>query len=495
MLQNALQNPTTNKQSLSSYNAEKEKEHLKQIKDLTLQNHQLKSQYDILKNQDSSNEKEKSPTPTKSVVFYDEVESKRQLSEAQEKITLLEEKVASLESELKNATTRVSSLQDSDENNRKLQDDNTRFRAENNSLKSEVASLSQKLNRVTAIQSQIAFAQSISLNKTQEEVQLRENSINDLSHKISDLQARYNEVHQKNREYQQQVSELEKQNLEISALEEEKQYLNDKFIESLEKVQSLESEKSSLSSNYARHRLNLVQLRSENQQLRMEIESSKQSNKSQTDAYSNFENVLQDAINQRVKMEIELKKTHRDHHDTIAALESKHQQVLELKEQEIKTIAEKNRAKPKSYDDKSSAADFTTEKFTLLNSEIADLQHEINVLKNQNSEISSSHARVKELEAELSVLKQELDLARNLNDEMSRATSPVGGSRELCKQLESLVIEKQRLQREIGKLKQELSISKEKELNYDDVNRKYLTALSESQRYKHFYKLYQAIFD
>merc|ERR1712004_497337 len=147
-------------------------------------------------------------------------------------------------------------------------------------------------------------------------------------------------------------------------------------------------------------------------------------------------------------------------------------------------MGEKNKSEFKSYDDKGSSVDFTTEKFTLLNSEVADLQHEINVLKTQNSEILCSHDRVKELEAELSVLKQELDLARNLNDEMSRATSPVGGSRELCKQLESLVIEKQRLQREIGKLKRELKISKEKELNYDDVNKKYLTALSETQRYR-----------
>jgi len=110
--------------------------------------------------------------------------------------------------------------------------------------------------------------------------------------------------------------------------------------------------------------------------------------------------------------------------------------------------------------------------------EMNSLKSEINHLKSKVEELKTHENKVHELTSELDALKGEMEANKMSFDSQSRSTTPTGGSRQLCRQLEVLVVEKQRLTRDLESLKKEVNKNRERELDYDDMRQKYIEAVS-----------------
>ena len=507
------------------------------------QNENLAKKIQNLENENTDLKKEikllnKSNTPTKSVAFYDEVE-------AQNTIQNLQMEMAKLKAN--NVESGNKFIKEMNQMSNKLIQTET-----------EKQDIEMKLRRLSAIQGQIQQAHDVSIMELKQQIEISKNQLNEGHSKFAELNNRYTDSNQRCASLQKRVRALEIKEREIKTLEQEKALLNGKFIEMLNDCRNLRSQKLELEDYFRQNRIELIQLQSENQQLRAGLDAQENNSKQKNFNFDSFESILKNAVNERVKLEVHLKQMKKSKELALENMEHVWQEKILAKVQEYETslnqqksnfqdeiekykndlikisserdsnhrimqtkdvvinrlesdIKSKNdksrrlerelrevKSKYSKYEDrfdepfrqepvritentKNLSVQSDKSVFADLGeNQVKILEKEISMLHRTIDELQKYEAKVNEMEEEMESLKNQLDTAtrRTCSSELSGRGTPNGGNRELCRQIESLVIEKQRLQRERDALRRELNSKQDKEHDFDELREKFVSAVS-----------------
>jgi len=451
----------------------------------------------------------KPPTPTKSVAFYDEVEQTRKLNDALQHISELKmdkermnEKVNNVQYSLEQTRRDKTSVEGHHQQELKT------LKNTYKNITTEKIELEDRLNRLGLIQNQLQQANEISQTEYQQEVTRLQTNLSDLTSRVQETSHRLQESQARNSEYQRQIRNFGQKDLEIMSLEQEKELLNGKFIEMINDCRQLRGEKLNVEETFAKSRINLISLQSENHQLRANYDAATAKSNSKAQNFNNFEQVLHTAVNERVKLEVQIKGLQNQYEFKITQLQMEydtrileHNQGVQKKLEEVaaqqQEIDDRNRKLSESemlVENKRKLAETKlAESFKIgrqqatvskiisvdtTSEEMNSLKSEINHLKSKVEELKTHENKVHELTSELDALKGEMEANKMSFDSQSRSTTPTGGSRQLCRQLEVLVVEKQRLTRDLESLKKEVNKNRERELDYDDMRQKYIEAVS-----------------